>query len=113
MQVSVYVYENREGMFEAHSLHSCRGGTGTGSVEMQTEFSRRAIKEGRRDSISIKGIMTLTLFDSLSTPVVMFPLPPTSGLWICCHGLQEARSYVMQTKATSLTFHLHRYHVCL
>lgn len=44
----------------------------TGRAEMQTEISRRAIREGRRDSISIKGIMTLPLFDNLETPFVVF-----------------------------------------
>lgn len=44
----------------------------TERAEMQTEISRRAIREGRRDSIFIKGIMTLPLFDNLETPFVVF-----------------------------------------
>lgn len=72
MQVSVYVYENRAGMFEAHLVHSRRGGTGARRAEMETEISRGAVKEGRRDSVSIKGIMTLPLFDNLVTSVVVF-----------------------------------------
>ena len=82
MQVSVYVYENRAGMFEAHLVHSWRGGTGTGRVEMQTEISRGAIKEGRRDSVSIKGIMTLPLFDNLGTSDVVFSFHFNLGLRI-------------------------------
>lgn len=39
---------------------------------MQTEISGGAIREGRRDSVSIKGIMTLPLFDNLVTSVVVF-----------------------------------------
>ena len=46
-------------------------GTGTRRAEMQMEISRGAIKEGRRDSVPIKGIMTLPLFDSLVTSVVV------------------------------------------
>lgn len=40
--------------------------------EMQTEISRRAIKEGRRDLVSIKGTKTLPVFDNLVASVVVF-----------------------------------------
>lgn len=39
---------------------------------MQTEISRGAIKGGRRDSVCIKGTMTLPLFDNLVTSVEVF-----------------------------------------
>lgn len=65
MQVSVHVYENREGMFEAHLVHSWRGGTETSRAEMQTQISGGAINEGRRESVSIKGILTLPPPDEL------------------------------------------------
>lgn len=103
MQVSVYVYENREGMFEAHLVHSWRGGTGTRRAEMQTEISGGTIKEGRRDSVSIKGIMTLPLFDNLVTSVVVFSFHlnwPGSG----SAGLHRARSAEIQTKPTFITW---------
>lgn len=103
MRVSVYVYENREGMFEAHLVHSWRGGTGTRRAEVQTEISGGAIKEGRRDSVSIKGIMTLPLFDSPVTSVVVFSFHlnwrgPGSA------RLHEARSAEIQTEPTFLTW---------
>lgn len=70
MQVSVYVCESREGMFEVHLLHS--GSGEQGAAEIQTEISRRAFRRGRCNSISIKGIMALPLFVNLEIPVVVF-----------------------------------------
>lgn len=42
MQVSVYVCESREGMFEVHLLHS--GSGEQGAAEIQTEVRKRAFR---------------------------------------------------------------------
>lgn len=39
---------------------------------METEISGITIKEGRWDSTSVKGIVTLPLFDNLETQILVF-----------------------------------------
>lgn len=106
--LSVRLWEQGRGMFEAHLVHSWRGGTGTGRVEMQTEISRGAIKEGRRDSVSIKGIVTLPLFDNLATLDVVFSFHlnwRAKGLWICWASLGKVWCNPNKTHKTPITFH--------
>lgn len=69
---------------------------------MQTEISRGAIKQGRRDSVSIKGIMTLPLFDNLAISVVVFffSLELTGYRVSGSAGFNEERSDESQTKPT-------------
>lgn len=70
---------------------------------MQTEISRGAIKEGRRDSVSIKGIMTLPLFDNLVTSVAFFSLELTGYRVPGSAVFHKARSGDIQTKSTFIT----------
>lgn len=101
MQVSVYVYENREGMFEAHLVHSWRGGTGTSGAEMQTQISGGAVNEGRRESVPIKGILTLPSARCACSfqPGVFLFTWLTGESFSGSAVLHEARSHI-QTKPT-------------